>query len=123
VVAYFELKQPTSLVSIAFLAISGSFQIGMDAVDYLFSLNEKVRTKDRPLARLDLVHRCTIAMAIQSFKRCHPETLLITVVVRELSQRQTLGPFVWVVQYTSSEHILQNLIYPLHLTNGLWMIC
>jgi hypothetical protein len=56
VVACFELKQPTSLVSIAFLAISGSFQIGMDAVDYLFSLNEKVRTKDRPLARLDLVH-------------------------------------------------------------------
>jgi hypothetical protein len=119
VVACFELKQLASLVGIAFLAISGSFQIGMDAVDYLFSLNDKIRTKDRPLARLNLVHSCTIATTIQSFERCHLETLLITVVVRELSQCHTLVPFVRVVQYTSSKHILKNLIYNLHLTIGL----
>jgi hypothetical protein len=90
-------------------------------VDYLFSLNDKVRAKDHPFARLDPVHRGTTAMTIQSFEGCHSETLLITV-VRELSQRQTLVPFFWVVQYTSSEHILKNLIYPLCLTIGLWMI-
>jgi hypothetical protein len=111
-----------SLVGIAFLSCLGSFQIGLDAMDYLFSLNDKVRAKDRPFPRLDLVHRSTTATAIQSFKGCHSKTFLITVVVRELSQWQTLVLFVRVVQYTSSEHILKNLIYPLDLTIGLWMI-
>jgi hypothetical protein len=94
----------------------------LDAVDYLFSLNDKVMTKDRPFARLDPIHECTSATAIQSFERCHFETLLITVIVRELGQWQTLVPFVRVVPYTSSEHMLKNLIYPLCLTIGLRMI-
>jgi hypothetical protein len=91
-------------------------------MDYLFSLNDKVRAKDHPFTRLGPVYRCTTVMAIQSFKGCHSKTFLITVVVRELSQWQTLVPFVWVVQYTSSEHILKNLIYLLYLTIGLRMI-
>jgi hypothetical protein len=70
-------------------------------VDYLFGLNDKGRAKDHPFAKLDLVHMCTAAMAIQSFEGCYSETLLIIVVVRELNQRQTFVPFVWVVQYTS----------------------
>jgi hypothetical protein len=77
-------------------------------VDYPFSPNDKVRAKDRTFARLNLVHECMAATAIQNFEGCHSETLLITVVVRELGQRQTLVPIVWVVQYTSSEHILKN---------------
>jgi hypothetical protein len=89
---------------------------------YLFGLNDKIRTKDHPLARLDPVHRCTTVTAIQGFKGCHPETLLITVVVRVLSEQQTFVPFVWIVQYTSSEHIVKNLIHPLYLTIGLGMI-
>jgi hypothetical protein len=56
VVDYFELEQLTSLVGIACLLCLGRFQIGLDEVDYLFSLNDKVKTKDHPLARLDLVH-------------------------------------------------------------------
>jgi hypothetical protein len=123
VVTCFDLKRPASLVGISFLSCLGSFQIGMDAADYLFGLNDKVRTEDHPLTRLDLVHKCTIATTIQSFKGCHSETLLIIVVVRELNQWQTLVPFVRVVQYTSSEHILKNLIYPLCLTIDLRMIC
>jgi hypothetical protein len=76
----------------------------------------------RPFTRLDSVYRCTAATAIQSFEGCHSKTFLITVVVRELSQWQTLVPFVRVVQYTSSEYILKNLVYPLCLTIGLWMM-
>jgi hypothetical protein len=91
-------------------------------MEYLFSLNDKVRAKDRPFTRLDPVYRCTAATAIQSFEGCHSKTFLITVVERELSQWQTLVPFVREVQYTSSEHILKNLIYPLCLTIGLRMI-
>jgi hypothetical protein len=118
-VTYFKLKRSASLVGMAFLSCLASFQIGLDTVDYHFGLNDKVRAKDRPFTRLDQVHRCMAATAIQSFEGCHSETLLITVLVRELSQRQT---FVWVVQYTSPEHILKNLIHPLCLTIGLWMI-
>jgi hypothetical protein len=93
-VARFELEWPVLLVGIAFLLCLGSFQIGLDAMDYLFSLSDKVRIKDHPFTRLDPVHRCTVAMAIQSFKGCHSKTFLITVVVRELSQWQTLVPLV-----------------------------
>jgi hypothetical protein len=96
-VTCFRLKQRASFVGIAFLSCLGSFQIGLDVMDYLFSLNDKVRAKDRPLTRLDPVHMCTAAMVIQSFKGCHSKTFLITVVVREL-------------------------IYPLCLTIGLWMV-
>jgi hypothetical protein len=122
VVACFKLKRLASLISIAFLAISGSFQIGMDVVDYLSGLSDKVRTKDHPLARLNPVHTCTAATTIQSFEGWHLETLLIPVVIRELSQWQTPVPLVRIVQHPSSEHILQNLIYPLRLTIGLRMI-
>jgi hypothetical protein len=91
-------------------------------MDYLFSLNDRVRAKDHPFTRLNPIYRCTAATAIQSIEGCHSKTFLITVVVRELSQWQTLVLFVWLVQYTSLKHILKNLIYPLYLTIGLWMI-
>jgi hypothetical protein len=91
-------------------------------MDYPFGLNDKVRAKDRPFTRLNPVHRCTTATAIQTFKGFHSKTFLINVVVRELYQWQTLAPFVRIVQYTSSEHILENLIYALSLTISLWMI-
>jgi hypothetical protein len=84
-VASFKLEQPTSLVGIVFLAGLGSLQVGLDAVDYLLGLSDKVRAKDHPLARLNPVQRCVAWVAIQCFKRCHSETLLIIVVVRELS--------------------------------------
>jgi hypothetical protein len=91
-------------------------------MDYLFSLNDKVRAKYCPFTRLDLVHTGTTAKAIQSFEGCHSKTFLITIVIREFNQWQTLVPFVRLVQYTSSKHILKNLIYPLCLTIGLQMI-
>jgi hypothetical protein len=86
VVACFELKRSASLAGIAFLSCLGSFQIGLDVMDYLFNLNDKARTKDRPFPRLDLVHIVMTATTIQGFKGCHYKTFLITVVVRELSQ-------------------------------------
>jgi hypothetical protein len=91
-------------------------------MDYLFSLNDKVRAKDHPFTRLDPVHKDTTTTAIQSFEGCHSKTFLITVVVQELSQWHTLVPFVRVAQYTSLEHILKNLIYSLCLSIGLWMV-
>jgi hypothetical protein len=51
-------------------------------MDYLLGLSDKVRAKDCPLTMLDPIQRCTASAAIQSFERCHSETLLITDVVR-----------------------------------------
>jgi hypothetical protein len=54
-IASFKLKRSTSLVGIAFLSGLGMLYVGLDAVDYLLGLNDNVRAKDRPLARLNLV--------------------------------------------------------------------
>jgi hypothetical protein len=86
-----------SLVGIAFLLDLGSLQVRLDMVDYLLGLSDKVRAKDHPLTRLNPVQMCTTSVAIQSFEGCHSETLMITVVVRELSQQQTVVPFVLIV--------------------------
>jgi hypothetical protein len=82
----FELKWSTSLVAIAFLSKLSNLQVGLDAVDYLHSLSDMVRTKDRPLTRVNLVLRHMTSAAIQCFEKLHLETLLITVIVRELNQ-------------------------------------
>jgi hypothetical protein len=121
-VASFELKWLTSLVGISFLLSPSSPQVGPDAMDYFLRLSDKVRAKDHPLARLDPVQGRMESMAIQGFEGCHSVTLLITVVVRELSQRQTLVPFVLIVQHTSSEYIFKNLIHSFSLTIDLRMI-
>jgi hypothetical protein len=62
-VAYFELKWLASLVGTTFLLGLGSFLVGLDVMDYLIGLIDKVRAKDRPLARLNPVHRCTASAA------------------------------------------------------------
>jgi hypothetical protein len=119
----FELKWSTSLVAIAFLSKLSNLQVGLDAVDYLHSLSDMVRTKDRPLTRVNLVLRHMTSAAIQCFEKLHLETLLITVIVRELNQQQTLVPFVLIVHHTSLEHIFKNLVHSLRLTIGLQMVC
>jgi hypothetical protein len=50
------------------------------------------------------------------------ETSLVTVVVRELYVGQALFPIGSILQDTSSEHVLQNLINPLCLTNYLRVV-
>jgi hypothetical protein len=75
-----------SLVGIVFLSCLGIFQIGLDAMDYLFSLNDKVKAKDCPFTWFDPVYMCMAATAIQSFKGCHSKTFLIAIVVREFTQ-------------------------------------
>jgi hypothetical protein len=81
-----KLKRLASLVGIAFLSGLGSLRVGLDAMDYLLDFCNKIRAKDHPLAELDPVLGCTTSMTIQCFQRRHSETLLIAVVVRELSQ-------------------------------------
>jgi hypothetical protein len=44
-----------SLIGIALLSGLGSLQVGLDTVDYLLSLSDKVRPKDHSLTRLNPV--------------------------------------------------------------------
>jgi hypothetical protein len=81
-----QLQTQAVVVSccIAFLSGHGSLQVGLDAVDYFLILSDKAGAKDCPLDKLNPVQGCTASAAIQFFERCHRETLLITIVVREL---------------------------------------
>jgi hypothetical protein len=62
-------KRPTYLVGIAFLLGLGSFQVGLDAEDYLLGLSDMVGAQDCPLARLNPVQRCTTPVTIRCFKK------------------------------------------------------
>jgi hypothetical protein len=61
-------------------------------------------------------------MSIQHLEWHHLQTLLITIVLRELSVHQTLIPTSSILQSTSSQHVLYNLIHPFGLTIGPRMI-
>jgi hypothetical protein len=74
-----------SLIGRVLLSGLGILHVGLDAVDYLLGLSDKVRTKDRPLARLNLVQRCATLAIVKCFKWCHLEAVLIAIVVIELS--------------------------------------
>jgi hypothetical protein len=53
--------------------------------DFL-GLCDKIGAKGHPLARFDPIQRCTALASVESSERCHLETFLIDVVVRELRQ-------------------------------------
>jgi hypothetical protein len=55
-------------------------------MDYLLGLRDKIGAKDDPLVGLNKVQWGAIVVAIEFFKGCYLETLLLTVVVRELGQ-------------------------------------
>jgi hypothetical protein len=84
--------------------------------------HEKIGSKDHPLARFNPVQRCTTSATIECFERCHLETLLITVVIREFGHWQALIPTILVVHHTCTEHVLKHLVHLLCLTIGLQVI-
>jgi hypothetical protein len=86
----YESLGTTSLVGTVLLAGLGSLQVGLNTMNNFLDLHEKIGAKGHPLARFNPVQRCTTSAVIESFKRCHLETLLIAVVIRELSQWKVL---------------------------------
>jgi hypothetical protein len=112
----------TSLVGILLLSRLGSLQIGLNMMNNFLGLHDKIGAKVHPLTRFNPIQRCTASAAIKSFERCHLETLLITIAVREFGQWQALVPTVSVVHHTCTEHILEHLVHSLCLTIGLRVI-
>jgi hypothetical protein len=88
----------------------------------LLSFLQYVRSKNLPFSILILKQWSLAHTTIQHLERRHLQTILITIVVRELSIRHTLIPTSSVLQSTSSQHVFKNLIYSLGLSTGLRMI-
>jgi hypothetical protein len=81
-----------------------------------------ISPKQLTLACVTPIQWCSALPPIQCLEGCHLQTSLVTVVVRELSIRQTLIPTTTILKGTNSQHIIQNLICPLRLSIGLWVI-
>jgi hypothetical protein len=122
VASNWESQGTTSLVDIVLLAGLDILQIRLNMMNNFLSLRDKIWAKGHPLVRFNHVQMCTTSATVESFERCHLETLLITIVVREFRQWQTLVPTISVVHHTRVEHVLKHLIHTLCLTIGLRVI-
>jgi hypothetical protein len=117
-----ESQGMMSLVGIVLLAGLGILQIRLNMMNNFLGFHDKIGAKGHPLAGFNPVQRCTASTTVECFERCHVETLLVAVVVREFIQRQTLVPTISVVHHMNTEHVLQHLVHTLCMTIGLWVI-
>jgi hypothetical protein len=84
---------PVLAVIVAFLPRLCYLQVISNDSHCFFSLFDYIRAKDFPFTGFRLVERCSVSATIESFKRCHAQTGLITVVVGELSKWKAFFPF------------------------------
>jgi hypothetical protein len=93
-----------------------------DNPNLLSGFKNKVRPEVTTVSYFHLVERGPTFLAIKGLEWCHPNAFLITIIVRKLSQFQTLVPLLRKRDDTSSQHIFEYLIYHVHLTIDLGMI-
>jgi hypothetical protein len=82
----------------------------------------KVGTKDNLLSHLNPIEWGAAPMSVQYLEQCHLQTLLVAVVVQELSPWQILVPTTLMFQHAGPYHILQYLVHSLYLSIHLWVI-
>jgi hypothetical protein len=93
-----------------------------DNPNLLSGFKNKVRPKVTTVSYFHPVERGPAFLAIKVLKWCHLNAFLITIIVRKLSQFQTLVPLLRKRDETSSQHIFEHLIYPFCSIVGLGMI-
>jgi hypothetical protein len=91
-------------------------------MNYHFSFFDDVRSENHFLPRLNPIERCTTSSSIENLKWCHFQTLLVAVVVRELSPSQILVSTFLVLYDTDSQHVFQDLVDSLCLAIHLWVV-
>jgi hypothetical protein len=121
-ISYFKLQGSTPLVCISFLACLLSFQVILDMMDSRFSLFDNVGSKYHFLSRLNPIERCMASSSIKSLKWCQFQTLLVAIIVRELSPGQILVPTSLMFQNTCSQYIFKDLVDSLSLAIRPWVI-
>jgi hypothetical protein len=110
------------MVGVALLSRLRNMKVLPNHTNLLLSFLEYVRSQNFPFSSLILKQRSLTSMSIHHLEWRHLQTLLITIIVGELSIRQTLIPTSSILQSTSSQHVFYNLIHPLGLTISLRMI-
>src|SRR3954470_17498900 len=97
-----KLKCFPPLVMIALLTTLRSFHLFLNHSNLLCSLLYNFRTNHSTLTRFVPTQRRSTSPTIQSLKRSHTDTRMITVVVGELNQRQITIPSPSFFQHTST---------------------
>src|SRR6266540_4340751 len=109
-------------IGITFLSGLGCFQCIPDLLHLSFGFSQNLRSKYLAFSSLIPEQRCSTLASIQSLKWWHLQTGLIAVIIGELSVWQILVPTLTILQCTSSQHILENLVHPFSLAIGLGMV-
>jgi hypothetical protein len=79
-------------VGITFLPRLGCLQAIPNELDLLLGFLNDVRAKDLAFSSFGPVERGTALASIESFKGCHLQTSLVTIVVGKLREWQTVFP-------------------------------
>jgi hypothetical protein len=91
-ISHIEGDRSSFWVSATLLSGLGYFQTVADEMDLLFGLLDNIGPKYLAFSSLGPVERGTALASIESFKRGHLQTSLVTIVVGELSKRQAILP-------------------------------
>ena len=113
---------PSSTHNLQLLSGLSHSQVVSNHSHLFFCVSKDIGSKHLSFISLIPEQRRSTFTSIQRLERCHLETLLVTVVVRELSIWQTLVPTSTILQCTSSQHIFQNLVDPFSLSISLWVV-
>ena len=80
-----KLNRLPSFIGITFLTSLSSFQVLLDGTDLLLRFVHEIDAIIPSLSGFDPIQRGSTLSTVQGFKWSHLDTLLITVVIRELS--------------------------------------
>jgi hypothetical protein len=122
VISNLKLQGSAPFVCINLLAGLCSFQVILNVTDRHFGPIDNVGTKDNLLSWLNPIEWHAALTSIQNVKRCHLQTLLVSVVVEELSPWEILVPTTLVLHDACSQHVLPNLVHLLYLTIHLLVV-
>jgi hypothetical protein len=123
IITNFQNHFSSSRISITLLTWLCSFEILPNDLNLSFCFPYAVRSKELTLSSLVPKQWCSALSSIQSFKWFHLDAGLIAVVISTFCIRQTLVPTTTILQCTSSQHVLKNLICSFCLTICLRMVC
>jgi hypothetical protein len=110
------------MIGVALLSRLCDTKVLPNHMNLLLSFLQYVGSKNLTFSSLIKKQRSSASTSIQHLEQHHLHTLLITIVVGELSIRQTLIPTSSILHSTSSQHVFQNLIHSFGLSIGLRVI-
>src|SRR6185312_13220053 len=100
-----EMEFSATTISISLLTRLSNAKILTNNPDLLLGIFHQIWTKERSFSRFGPIDRSSAPSSIESFKRRHLDTCLITIVVRKLCEWQASNPFLLIYKSTGSQHV------------------